>query len=502
MSSNPDTSTNNNDIKTLLDFINRLGNATRGISREIDHKLSKIKSLSDKGATELEQLSPLFSSITSVLQREQGRLKQQLAHTHLQISQATHTLLDSEQLDSADKEELRNLINTIDAPLYSYTELLPIMLDLVQVYRRQLQHQANTRATKELDSKPICLDKVHTLQAELSNLLSSIDFNGQARTKLATLRQRLLNSTSPELLLSCCIEALQLIIRSINEERLSAQHFLLSLNDTLDSVNKALVRTLHAQEKSTDAQSEIMDTLRGQVTTLADAVQDTTHMQDLKQQVHQHIVGISETLANKLKLEAQAQQRLRTKLLGMQSRLEDVESEAQMYKRTLNERQFKSLQDTLTRLPNRVAFETRLQLEYQRWQNYAAPLCVAIADIDNFKVINDTYGHIPGDKTLQVIANMLKKSLRETDFVCRLGGEEFVIIFPQTTPEVALELLEKARQKVKSIPFKFKSKSISITISIGVSSFIAEDSPDRIFERSKQALYQAKNNGRDQVYQQ
>lgn len=502
MTSYPETSTNSNDIKTLLDFINRLGNATRGISREVDNKLSKIKQLSDKGVTQLDQLTPLFNTVTSTLQREQGRLEQQLAHTHIQARQAAHALLETDLVVSTDKEELRHLVATFDAPFYSYTELLPLMLDMVQLYRQQLQHQTQSTTTEEVNSHPKFIDKVQTLQAELSNLLSSIDFHGQARAKLAALRQRLLNSASPELLLSCCAEALQLIIRSINDERLSAQHFLISLNDTLDSVRKTLARALQVQETSTDVQSELTTTLRSQITTLAATVQNATHMQDLKQQIHQHVQDMGETLTNKLEFETQTQQRLRSKLVGLQARLEDAESEVRMYKRTLNEQQFKSLQDTLTRLPSQAAFKTQLQLEYQRWQNYAAPLCVAIADIDNFKVINDTYGHNAGDKTLQVLANILKKSLRESDFVCRLGGEEFGILFPRTAPEAAQKLLEEACQQVKGIPFKFKSKIISITISIGFSSFNANDTPDRIVERSKQALYQAKSNGRDQVCQQ
>ena len=497
MSSHQGTS-NNSDIKTLLDFINRLGNATRGISREIDHKLSKIKTLTDSGVTEAEQLTSLFSGVTTALQREQGRLEKQLAQVHVNANQAAHELINCEQLSATDKDQLRSLLDRIDSPLYSYTELLPLMLEVIDAYRSQLQKHDPVQLPAQTCSK----EKLTSLQAELSNLLATIDFHGQPSNALAALRQSAMNELSAEQLMACCVETLQLIIRGINEERQSAQQFLLSLNDALDSVNIALNRALQTHEDSAEEQCDLTIKLREQVEVLSDSVQNTTNFQDLKQQVHQHIVGISETLASKIELEASEHQRLRSQLLSMQSRLEDVESEARMYKRKLSEQKFKSLQDTLTRLPNRAAFEERLQLEYQRWQSYAAPLTIAIADIDNFKVINDTYGHIAGDKTLQVIANMLKKSLRETDFVCRFGGEEFVIIFPQTTPEVALELVEKARHRVKSIPFKFKNKSISITISAGVSSFVANDSPTRVFERADRALYQAKDSGRDRVCQQ
>ncbi|MCC5879426.1 MAG: diguanylate cyclase [Idiomarina sp.] len=491
-------SSNNGEIKTLLDFINRLGNASRGISREIDHKLSKIKSLTDSGMHNIDEYKPLFNGVTSALTREHSRLEKELAHSHLLASQASHSLLEYDQLARADKDQLRELMQRVDAPLYSYSELLPIMVEVIQLYRDEL----TLSFSKESHTSQICsVTKLNALQAELSNLLATVDFQGHASNALTALRQRMMGQLDAEQLMGCCVESLQLIIRGINEERQSAQQFLLSLSDALDSVGKALTRTIESHEEHAGERCELTNKLRQQVTTLSAAVQQSTDLQALKQQVHQHIVGISETLASKLEIEANEHQRLRSQLLSMQSRLEDVESEAQMYKRKLSEQKFKSLQDSLTRLPNRAAFEERLQLEYQRWQSYAAPLSIAIADIDTFKVINDTYGHIAGDKTLQVIANMLKKSLRETDFVCRYGGEEFVIIFPQTTTEVALELLEKARQRVKSIPFKFKNKSISITISAGVSSFAANDSPTRVFERADRALYQAKDSGRDRVCQ-
>lgn len=484
------------EINTLLEFINRLGNASRGISGDIDKHLAKIKSLTDTNTLTIDALKPHFDAVMQALQREQGRVEHTMREVHLGSISALRHLLDYEKLVPGSKEQTSQLLERLQAPLHSYSELLPLMLNVIERFQAELS--SNVRPFGERPSAA----HYQALQGELTNLLATIDFRSAASNTLQSLRQRLLQVLNGEQLLNACMDALRLIIQGINEERQSAQQFLLSLSDALSSVNKALTRAVQTHDDNSEEQAQLSLQLQARVQNLASSVNTASSLQELKHQVQGHINDISELLVDKLAREQSERQSLRNQLSTMQARLEDVESEAQMYKRKLSEQKFKSLQDSLTRLPNRAAFEERLELEYQRWQSYAAPLAIAIADIDHFKVINDTYGHTAGDKTLQVIANMLKKSLRDTDFVCRYGGEEFVIVFPQTTTEVAFELLEKARHRIKSIPFKFKNTSISITISAGVSSFVAQDNPARVFERADRALYLAKNEGRDRVSQQ
>nr|WP_246283161.1 GGDEF domain-containing protein [Marinifaba aquimaris] len=183
----------------------------------------------------------------------------------------------------------------------------------------------------------------------------------------------------------------------------------------------------------------------------------------------------------------------------MQARLAELELEAEEYKKRLSEQQFKSLQDSLTKLPNRAAFDERIQLEFKRWQRYGKDLCLAVADIDLFKQINDQFGHLAGDKTLQVIGKAITYGLRETDFIARYGGEEFVFIFPETSAKELEIKLHSLKEKIKTIPFKFKDKSVNVSISIGLTQFKKGDQPNTAFERADKALYQAKNDGRDKV---
>nr|WP_239031191.1 GGDEF domain-containing protein [Pseudoalteromonas sp. MMG024] len=183
----------------------------------------------------------------------------------------------------------------------------------------------------------------------------------------------------------------------------------------------------------------------------------------------------------------------------MGERVNKLEKETEQYQERLAEQRFKSLQDSLTQLPNRAAFDERFALEYNTFKRDHHDLCIVVADIDHFKAINDNYGHSAGDKTLQVVARALKKAIRVTDFIARFGGEEFVLIMPHSKLEQISVPLEKLRRSVKAIPFKFKQKAVTITISFGATQLKEGDSMQEAFDRADEALYQAKNSGRDRI---
>jgi diguanylate cyclase len=133
----------------------------------------------------------------------------------------------------------------------------------------------------------------------------------------------------------------------------------------------------------------------------------------------------------------------------------------------------------------------------QRWQRYQRPLTIAIFDIDYFKKINDNFGHQAGDRVIKVIGRSIAKRLREVDFFCRYGGEEFVAFMPETDADSALVVLEKLREAIAKAAFNYKNQPMSISISIGLTEFKAGDDLASAFERADKALYRAKANGRN-----
>jgi diguanylate cyclase (GGDEF)-like protein len=154
--------------------------------------------------------------------------------------------------------------------------------------------------------------------------------------------------------------------------------------------------------------------------------------------------------------------------------------------------------DYLTQLPNR----SFIHWKYAQLSNEFKHVSVVIADIDNFKVLNDTYGHLFGDDVLKVIARELSKNLRNIDLVGRWGGEEFIFILPDTKANQAQEIVDRIRLNIAKIPFTSSSTSqkFNVTVSFGVSdSDLANVALEEILIRADKALYSAKTNGRNQV---
>ncbi|MDD2850855.1 MAG: diguanylate cyclase [Desulfuromonadaceae bacterium] len=155
--------------------------------------------------------------------------------------------------------------------------------------------------------------------------------------------------------------------------------------------------------------------------------------------------------------------------------------------------------DYLTSLLNRREAFRRIQEERERAKRAETPISFLLFDIDHFKRLNDTYGHDAGDAVLKQLAIKLLEALRDYDIVCRYGGEEFLIVSPDTDLEQAFKLAERLRVTIAETNINAALQDISITVSIGVTQLQAEESIEAVISRADAALYQAKNGGRNRV---
>lgn len=161
--------------------------------------------------------------------------------------------------------------------------------------------------------------------------------------------------------------------------------------------------------------------------------------------------------------------------------------------------------DALTGLNNRRQFEMRLKQEVSTAQRQGKPLCAIMIDIDFFKKVNDTYGHVVGDCVLKSISNVIKAALREYDIASRYGGEEFAILLPFTKIEEAFAVAQRLRQNVEAASINIPNEkgepglTIKRTISVGVYDYHSGDSPQSLYENADKALYEAKTTGRNKV---
>jgi len=156
-----------------------------------------------------------------------------------------------------------------------------------------------------------------------------------------------------------------------------------------------------------------------------------------------------------------------------------------------------STHDALTGIANRRLLTERLREEAERAKRYSRPLCVAMVDIDRFKIINDDYGHEIGDNVLMEVVRVMEAEIREHDLCGRWGGEEFLLLMPETTTDSAVRVMERLREAIARLQIRVHEDSISVTVSLGLAQLRADENYSSAINRADVALLRAKRNGRD-----
>jgi two-component system, cell cycle response regulator len=160
-----------------------------------------------------------------------------------------------------------------------------------------------------------------------------------------------------------------------------------------------------------------------------------------------------------------------------------------------------AITDVLTGLHNRRYMERHIGGLVEQAASRGKPLAVLMVDIDHFKAINDTYGHDAGDEVLREFALRIRKAIRGIDLACRYGGEEFLVVMPETDLSAAAVVAERLRRTIASEPFPIEQgvRTIEVTISVGITALAGSEDPSSVLKRADQALYRAKRDGRNRV---
>ena len=159
-----------------------------------------------------------------------------------------------------------------------------------------------------------------------------------------------------------------------------------------------------------------------------------------------------------------------------------------------------TITDGLTGIANRRAFDETIQAEVRRAVRYARPLSLVMFDLDHFKRVNDTYGHMAGDYVLKTVASVVRGRIREDDAFARYGGEEFALLLPETPKATAAQLAEEIRASVANTQFIFEDRVIPVTVSMGLADVVPElRTAHQLVKAADARLYEAKRGGRNRV---
>jgi diguanylate cyclase len=191
--------------------------------------------------------------------------------------------------------------------------------------------------------------------------------------------------------------------------------------------------------------------------------------------------------------------RSRDELLESRVKAQDYEQQVRKLEAEMAELSDRLHEDPLTELLNRRGFGQAFDAEVARAERHDRPLCLALLDVDNFKHLNDRFGHQAGDRALVHLANVLRASIRPTDVIARYGGEEFVIVLPDTSIEAAAGVMARVQRNLTRRIFLNNHERVLITFSAGVAQRTSGEGQDDLLARADRALYEAKQAGKNRV---
>lgn len=282
-------------------------------------------------------------------------------------------------------------------------------------------------------------------------------------------------------------------------EQAQFEQFLTQLNARLTKVQQFLdASSSFAQVSREDGQNLQVD-MRKHMSELRHSVASAKDLKELQSGIDTRLDGILSRIDQYRGKQEERLQSREQDFIKLREQLRATEDEAARLRANLTEQRHRANTDALTAMPNRHAYNERLTQEYNRWRRYRHKLSLVIGDIDHFKRINDEHGHMAGDAILKQVANILTQGVRESDFVARHGGEEFVILMPETNLVDATKAVNKLRTAICKDPLSVNDIALPVTISFGVAEFDSNDVPTDVYTRADTALYRAKTKGRNMV---
>jgi diguanylate cyclase len=473
----------------LCKTIIRLSLATTGLNKQLDPHLLSIREQLKNGLKteqlklELEKLSKALLTLEDSVS-ESARPNASLLFEFLF------------QHFSDQKEDIQHIEAKYEKDGYANSQYLIVaindLIDSVQ-YMEPIAEFTSKIARppfNSVDSESICI--------QIQHLLDGTEIPLKFEPQAEKLKQKLYDNTSLAEVLDETVILLFQIKKHFQSEQQDMAVFLAQLTEQLTELGAKASGAKIVSESRAKKRNLLDDSVSSQMLELQNSSENATELEPLKKIIHSRLEEISRQIMKQRTQDEIERDSTNQQLDFLTHKISVMEQESSQLKNKLITAHQRATHDPLTGLPNRLAYDERFATEFARWKRYKTPLSLLIWDIDFFKLINDTFGHKAGDKTLVLIARQLSQHCRETDFVSRFGGEEFTMLLSDTNAQAAMLSANNIRQIIEKTAFNSNGKKISITISCGITQLTGDDSGESAFKRADEALYAAKENGRNQ----
>ena len=523
----------------LRKAIGRLSIAGRGLDPRLDKQLRIVQDLSrEKRDDQLAGALAKLSSVITALENNPASGKTKRSDPILLMLE----LLQGIHFNPTQRDHLREICSELLKSVAGGRDR-----DQISDYIKQLSDLINENFDNvgQDASSAIVLQLLRMLSLDESSAVEIEDQFGSRDTfeehelqRLATMLNRQLNpaggKSSIDDVITTLLERLTVIqgpdsdtheLQTRVHEGVSASRWTETLNDIVNSISRSLQkldREKRELESFIQKVSKQLGEISGAVSAgqqdhlcdheeanlirqfvqegmdlIQNSFQASEDLKQLKQEINRNISDIRGGVDDFVERFNDRHSATEERNLRLTEQLSQMEQETQELQVMLMENREKLLYDALTGVYSRVAYEERLEQELARWTRYQTPFAYVIIDIDHFKRINDEFGHNAGDKALKLLGQMMQEYLRKSDYVFRIGGEEFVLVLTSTSAEKAATMVEKMRAAIADSEFHFKGERVQLTLSAGITETRTGDQVESIYERADAALYKAKDSGRN-----
>lgn len=511
------------DLNMLQRVSDSMPDTLRQLSKETEHQLTPTKALL-KLAEQLQNIDSVrkdADKLKSLLQGEPdqdelqsiiGQFADLLSKPAMNInSTATSNSADLSAPAAASDTDTVNLINTfvsnLDFPEISNTELMSIQARSSEAgaeIRKELAIELTTLLNKagadlEAQIQPLSNETYKAADAILL-LIEFLSFPESLQKDVNNIRVRLEKPLTEEewpRILKVLANIIERARNQVQKEKHELENFLSELTDRIELMDMNVSGLSDVREQAMASSNAMQKNVTESVEGIQQSMSSHSDIDQLRESVFGQLDGLREHVSGYQQEQDQNNSESEQLITELSKKLESMESETQTLREQVKQQRDKATIDPLTNTSNRLAFDERIAIEYARWKRDKKPLSLVVWDADHFKLVNDTFGHLAGDKVLRLIADTLNEHCRESDFVARYGGEEFVMILPGADSKAAFTVAESIRKAIESSNFSHDSKPVPITLSAGIAEFETSDKPESVFERADAALYEAKRHGRN-----
>ena len=286
-------------------------------------------------------------------------------------------------------------------------------------------------------------------------------------------------------------------INTVDQEKQDLEAYLSKISTQLVDIESFMHVMRRDNDEAKFRSLSLKDSVETGVSSIEKTITKSTDLTRLKHNVSANLMEIRKHVEDYKQAEEVKKDISSLSYAKIIEELSRSQNESEKLQAQLHESKIQLLRDPLTGIANRLAYDERIIVEFNRWKRTNVPLCLALWDLDHFKHINDKYGHGVGDRVLKLFADIIQSRIRKVDLLARIGGEEFVLVMPETSIDNAMNLNNTLRVMLEECNFHYEGQHCRITSSVGIAEFRRGDKAEAVLERADKALYQSKNNGRN-----